>query len=251
MIKMRRQPPALLERICIALSLAFIAGAGIEGRQFRPPPDATGYLKHVKEVAEQMLQPTLILGDWTAKARDVDKSAVQLLHPNSIVSLEFDNTKTGEKVGLLFVDCSDARDTVGHYPPICYPSQGWSLQTKDDMYWPLPDMTVHGMEYRFVQGNFNGDDNLLVDDFFVLPGAGTTPDRAEVVKAAGDLQRRFYGVAQVQLVFFKSEYTSEERRRAIVEIIGPLEKLLHTVQEIKPDNRSGTEPVSSSGENVP
>jgi hypothetical protein len=241
----------LLERAAIALSLAMIVGAGIEGRQFRPPPDASGYQARVKAVADQLLPPALVLGDWVGKERDVDASAVTLLRPNVIVSREFDNAKTGEKVGLLFVDCSDARDTVGHYPPICYPSQGWSLQTGTQTQWALPNVKVNGMEYTFVRGDFNGDDNLLVDDFFVLPGAGTTPYRSDVIKAAGDLQRRFYGVAQVQLVFFDSQYTADRRHQAFVDIVGPLEKLLQTVQEIKPDESGAPDASPAVAVNLP
>jgi hypothetical protein len=142
-------------------------------------------------------------------------------------------------VGMLFVDCQDARDTVGHYPPICYPSQGWSLQARDPSDWQLPNMTIHGMEYTFVRGVLDNTSTIVVDDFFVLPGVGTRPERQAVMAAAADLQRRFYGVAQVQLVFV-GEYNKDQRRQAFAELIGPLENLIQTVENVGPAGQSVT-----------
>mgnify|MGYP007071125856 CR=1 FL=1 len=31
-----------------------------------------------------------------------------------------------EQVNVAVVQCRDARDMGGHYPPICYPGQGWT-----------------------------------------------------------------------------------------------------------------------------
>jgi hypothetical protein len=159
------------------------------------------------------------------------------------MSRQYVNYQISMSVGFLFVDCQDARDTVGHYPPICYPAQGWSLQLRERKDWTLPHMTIHGTEYTFVRGDFDTSGTEVVDDFFVLPAGGTQPDRDAVIKAAADLQRRFYGVAQVQLVF-ASDCTQEQRARAFAELIGPLEKLIQTVQTIRP-GESGSASVGN------
>jgi hypothetical protein len=178
------------------------------------------------------------LGDWQGLNTPVEQSAVKLLRPYFIISREYTNYQIPMSVGLLFVDCQDARDTVGHYPPICYPAQGWSLQLQERKDWKLPRMTISGMEYTFVRGDFDSSGTEVVDDFFVLPGAGTAPDREAVMAAAGNLQRRFYGVAQVQLVF-SSEYTKEQRERAFSDLIGPLQNLIESVQTIRPTQQPG------------
>ena len=187
----------------------------------------------------------MTIGDWVGKDVPVDQSAVKLLRPNVIISRQYHNTVTGSTVGFLFVDCSDARDTIGHYPPICYPSQGFSPELTETHDWHLPHMTIHGTEYNFVRSVFDSDGKLWVDDFFVLPGAGTVPDRTPVIAAAADLQRRFYGVAQVQLVF-NVQGTGEERDQTFTELFSPLERLFQNVEVIHPNNGSdlSTSPAS-------
>jgi hypothetical protein len=94
-------------------------------------------------------------------------------------------------------------------------------------------MTVHLTEYTFVLGVLDTTDNEVVDDFFVIPGAETAPDRDVVISAARDLQRRFYGVAQVQLVF-PGDTTLQERQQIFSELIGPVENLIQTVETVEP-----------------
>jgi hypothetical protein len=216
------------QRLSLLATLALLCAAGAESTKFRPPPDASAYRQRVG-LAEAAVP--MNLGEWVGTDVPVEQSAVKLLRPYFIISRRYVNQRAGMSVDLLFVDCQDARDTVGHYPPICYPSQGWSLQGRDQTDWNLSHMTIHGMEYTFVKGVLDASDTELVDDFFVLPGQGTQYDRTAVMSAAGDLQRRFYGVAQVQLVF-SGEYTKDQRRQAFNELIGPLEGLIQTVETI-------------------
>jgi Protein of unknown function (DUF3485) len=211
-------------------STILLGGAAAESTKFRPPPDATEYRQRVTAAKDAL---PLDLGDWQGKITPVEQSAVKLLRPNFIISRQYINYKIPLSVGFLFVECQDARDTVGHYPPICYPSQGWSLQLHERKDWTLPNMTIHGTEYTFVRGDFDSSGTQVVDDFFVIPGVGTRPDRESVIAAAADLQRRFYGVAQVQLVFY-GESTREQREQAFKELVGPLENLIQTVQTVQP-----------------
>jgi hypothetical protein len=216
------------QRLSLLATLGLLCAAGAEGTKFRPPPDASIYRERVARAEAAV---PMNFGDWIGTDEPVEQSAVKLLRPYFIISRRLDNEHAGMSVELLFVDCQDARDTVGHYPPICYPAQGWSLQGRDATDWQLPHMTIHGMEYTFVRGVLDASGTEFVDDFFVLPGLSTQYDRTAVMSAAGDLQRRFYGVAQVQLVF-SGEYTKEQRRQAFTDLIGPLENLIQTVETI-------------------
>jgi hypothetical protein len=226
-----------LERLAVGASSLLLIGAGWDSTHFRPAPDSKEYHNRVQKVAQQLVPNTVKFGDWNGVEQPVDYSAVTILHPNVMVSRGFRNAMTGLSVGFLFVDCEDARDTIGHYPPICYPSQGWTVEGKEPKDWELPHMTIHGMEYTFVRSVFDGSGTLVVDDFFVLPGAGTNPDRDQVIQAAGDLQRRFYGVAQVQLVF-PTESNAQQRDQAVVDLLSPMEDLITAVQTIKPVQES-------------
>ena len=72
---------------------------------------------------------------------EVPPEAQELLRPNAIFSRRFQ--RPGEiGVHVLVVHCSDARDMIGHYPPICYPSSGWvstitgNRPTSSSATWP-------------------------------------------------------------------------------------------------------------------
>jgi len=239
----RRSEFGWLERAAIAASVVLLIGAGLESRHFRPPPDATQYLNRVRDAVNAI---PITLGSWHGVDGSVEIEAIKLLHPNAMISRDYSKPSVGgglpEHIGFMFLACSDARDTVGHYPPICYPSQGWSLELKETKNWPLGEpvggasggrrqMVIHGTEYTFVRSLFEARGSEIVDNFFVLPNTGVVADRDEVINAAGDLQRRFYGVAQVQIIF-SSETNSEERDRDIEELMTPLEGVIHTIQDI-------------------
>lgn len=214
------------------ISALLLCGAAAESTQFRAPPNTSQYRALVRQTT---LSFPATLGDWQGRSVEVEPSAVRLLRPNVMLSRQYYNAKTGQQVGFLFVDCQDARDTIGHFPPICYPAEGWSQQTATVTDWKLPRMTIHGTEYTFVRGIFDSSGTIVVDDFFVLPALGTAPNRDGVIAAARDLQRRFYGVAQVQLVFRMGsaiQWTAEQREKAFTDLIGPMQGLMQTVENI-------------------
>jgi hypothetical protein len=211
-------------------SVLMLCGAGLEGRAFRAPPDAAEYRNRVWAARTAVPEN---MGEWKGADEPVEVEAVTLLRPYFIISRQYQNMQTGKRAGFLFVDCQDARDTISHYPPNCYRGAGWTLELSEAKDWQLPHMTVHLTEYTFTQGLFDAAGQLVVDDFFVLPGAETAPDRTAVIAAARNLQRRFYGVAQVQLIFH-GDSTYQERQQAFSELIGPLENLIQTVETIQP-----------------
>jgi Protein of unknown function (DUF3485) len=231
-----RHPVSVLsERLAAVLSVLLLCGAAAESWQFRPPPDATGYFNHVKAAADAL---PLMTGDWIGTTTPVSQGAIDMLHPNVIISRDYRNTATGATVGFLFVECQDARDELGHFPPVCYPAQGWLLQSTASKDWQVGDTTLHGKEYTLSQGEFLNNQTQIVSDFFLMPGIGSEPDMNAVQSAAGDLQRRFYGVAQVQFIF-PVEFSEAQRSQAISELIGPMQNLMQSVLTIpKPTSSS-------------
>jgi hypothetical protein len=109
----------------------------------------------------------------------------------------------------------DARDTLGHYPPVCYPGQGWKVESTAAQDWTGANREVHGMEYQFSRADAAGTSYLVVDDFMMLPDGQTCRDMDSVERSAQDRKRKFFGAAQVQVVF-GGEFSSA-RRREIVE----------------------------------
>jgi hypothetical protein len=87
---------------------------------------------------------------------------------------------------------------------------------------------IAGKEYTFASQHMNGD--ILVDNFIIVPGHYVR-DMDAVGRQTGDFTRRFYGAAQVQLVFNDpSRWPVEERREAASALIGAYSTLLEEIR---------------------
>jgi hypothetical protein len=187
-----------MDVVAVMVSVGLLAAVAVERRSVEPPDDASGYHERVRLAAEGAPP---YLGDWAAREMQVPYEAISLLRPNVLLSRQFVNVANGRRVSLLLVHCQDARDLVGHYPPNCYPGQGWQLTGSEDRDWTLEDWSIAGTEYSFRRDTFNQSNHQVVSNFMVLPDGTTMRDMNAVRMAAASVQRRFYGAAQVQVVF--------------------------------------------------
>jgi hypothetical protein len=226
-----------IQRAAMAASIALLCGAGLDSTHFHAPPDAKAYLHKVKAAVEAI---PLNIGPWQGQDGAPSLETVQMLHPNGIIERQYRNIDTQATVSFLFVDYEDARDSLGHYPPVCYPGQGWLMQSAVAKDWKLANMTIHGTEYTFGQDLFDSYGSEIVDDFFILPGATTARDMEAVKDAVANLDRRFYGVAQVQLVF-PSAYSRQQREQIFSEILEQMEPVIGAIQDIGPTVAQTTE----------
>lgn len=149
--------------------------------------------------------PYFIEGKWIGEdARDkIPREAQQLLRPNAILSRTY--TAPGEPaMHVLVIHCGDARDMIGHYPPICYPSSGWLAlepQTGVDRSLQVLDHTFPMREYCFSRArNFAGEDVIRVFNTFVLPDGLVTPNIEAINRQSERLAVTTRGVAQVQVI---------------------------------------------------
>ena len=178
----------------------------------RVAPDAETYHARIRVLAEYA---PLRIGEWVGKDMPVPVAAVTLLKPNVILSRSFINFRTGTEVQFLLVQCRDARDLLGHYPPVCYVTHGWQLRSSLREDWQVGDQVIHGTLYNFSPSS---SDQLVpqnISNFMVVPGGGTCPDMQGVDGAAKDHRRRLLGAAQVQVV--TSERLSMEDHAAVRE----------------------------------
>lgn len=181
-------------------------------------------------------------GDWVGRPVEVPRPAIELLHPNAILSREYINEQQRELVSLLIVNCSNAADLMGHYPPNCYPAQG-KEEIKEDTrprVWHLPHMDIHGMEYHFAAKSPT-DQEQWVYNFFVMPLVPSLtvshkeldgvicPDKDCVEKSGEDYQRTYYGAAEFQLVT-STQLTAQQRDQAMIDLLTPCENLLSTLE---------------------
>jgi hypothetical protein len=227
-----------------------LAGMMAEARTHIQPSEADPHLLRCRKAFSSV--PLLVRipgGAWVGMNTPIPKPAIQLLQPNAVLSRQYRNDQTRESVSLLIVNCGDARDLMGHYPPICYPSQG-EEEIKDETVarvWHLPHMDIGGMEYHFAAKSPT-DHEQAVYNFFVMPLVPSLtvshkeldgvicPDINSVYTSGEDYQRRYYGAAEFQLVT-GPRMTPQERDQAFVDLLTPCENLLLTLENRPPGGK--------------
>ena len=109
------------------------------------------------------------LGNWVGSDVESPPSAIQMLKPNVVVSRYYENTETGEALSLLLTHCKDARNLVGHYPPVCYPSSGYATDFNERVGLTVGDCEISLTEYAFVREYEDELEGTVVANFMVLP----------------------------------------------------------------------------------
>lgn len=180
-------------------ALLVLAVVTLDRRLFRTRPPATAaYHERLRQVASEL--PSHV-GDWMGSDIPVPPAAVEMLHPNVIISRRYLNIATGESVQYLLVQVQDARDILGHYPPVCYRGQGWTQESAESLTESIGSVDVQGTRYSFNSTRDGRDSAIVVDNFLVLPNGKTCPDMEAVDAAAQDNRLKFFGAAQVQVVY--------------------------------------------------
>lgn len=162
-------------------------------------------LQHQAEIAGALGSVPLIIGSWAGSDVPVPTEAVQILRPNAILSRRYSRIGGPESVLLAIIHCGDVRDMLGHYPPICYPANGWTndaeqsrvlrLEGHEGRRWPL-------RFYRFTRADRSAGQRVMcVLNAFILPDGrlATEVDMLEERAVKKAMSRQ--GVAQLQFVF--------------------------------------------------
>ena len=214
----RSFPPKLdrLHRAAPLLVLALLAAMGVAHLSRPAPEDAEPYHRRVRQKAEAV---PYRIGPWVGSDAEAPQEAVELLQPNVMISRLYEHQTSGETVNFLLVHCKDARDMAGHYPLNCYPAHGWTLAEQRDVTWQLGDMRLPGRSYRFTYQQAGGDNQMIVNNFIIMPDGRIVRDISEVYAAAADYTSHFYGAAQVQLVM-RPDLSAESRRDIFQRIVG-------------------------------
>jgi hypothetical protein len=179
------------------IAVAILAGLFGTSSLHLTPDDVGEYHERVRAVVETF---PYVIGDWVGRDVPVPVEATNMLRPNVILSRNYVNTRTGERVGLMLVHCYDARDLHGHYPPECYPAAGWAALDYRTRRMPTPDGDVRVAHYRFARGGFAGDTVIDVLNLMVQPNGQFSLGMGGLSFVAGDYRLRHYGAAQIQLL---------------------------------------------------
>jgi hypothetical protein len=104
---------------------------------------------------------------------------------------------------------------LGHYPPVCYPAQGWKLRDKADADWNLGQTILQGTEYDFGRDEIDDSSRHRHRQCPPPRGQRTCRDMDGVELAAQDRRRKLLRRRQVQFAF--GGESTPERRHEIVE----------------------------------
>lgn len=113
--------------VAVALTLVILLGmCGYTLMSYRPGGAGEAYLARVRQAIDGL--PDQING-YQGREQPPVPAAVEMLRPNRLLQREYKKITTGEAFSVLIVHCGDVRDMQGHFPPICYPSAGWKIES--------------------------------------------------------------------------------------------------------------------------
>jgi hypothetical protein len=208
------------------LALLLLAGIGMD-RSTRQlvPEGAQAY--HQRMVDDIALIP-FRFGDWVGVDTEIRQEALRILDANVSLSRTYRNVNTGRSATLLVVQCKDARSLLGHYPPVCYPTQGWASVSREPHAVEDQERPVHATEYLFEYDALGQSAQLGVFHFTVLPDGRTAPDMALLDHAARDRRTRAFGGASVQIVV-DANLSVSERHEIYVTLVSAVQDWLHSL----------------------
>jgi hypothetical protein len=136
--------------------------------------------------------------------------------------------RTGLIVELLFTQCEDGRDLAGHYPPNCYPGNGWQLLAKQPTTWEVEGKNYSGVEYEFTKSGSMQRGHLFAANFLMMPDGAIVPDMAGFQRLAYDYHKHYYGAAQIQVVC-DGDTLPEDRRAEVTMLVRACHSLIEAI----------------------
>jgi len=203
-----------------------IGGIAADAWTMRKPANADKYHARIKKVADSI---PMRMNSWLGEDVPIEAEATALLKPNVVISRRFFDSVTGVSARFLLVQCSDARDMVAHYPPICYRARDWHPISDEARDWSLKDLKITGMEYRFESPSLADSRSIVIADFMIMPDGRIMRNMQAIEAASADIHLRFYGAAQVQ-VSFDPSVPRAARDAAIVSLLGHFRPVIDEIR---------------------
>ncbi len=225
---MRASPAIVRTHLAPMICVLLLAGMWGDRRLFHlPTGDPSAYHAAVRAVADALPQD---IGDhWKGTDVDPPVSAVEMLKPNVLRGTRYRNTVTGETATLVVVQCRDARDMTGHFPPICYPSHGWEVLDSTFMKIRVDEIDVPVTRYRMTIESIDRFSEIVIYNFFAHPGGALEAKRATALKAAENPRLKVFGAGQFQVIVNAS--MPEDRQREVFQVL--VKAMLPLVDAIK------------------
>lgn len=193
------------DRIAIVVAALLLVGAGVNRAMLPRARDAAPF--HAKVRGVSTAAPVSV-GTWKGEDVPVPTEAVAQLRPNVLISRRYRDEISGRYLSFLLVQCSDVRDLVPHYPPVCYPGRGLTLGKKNAWSTTIDGLELNATRYEFESNTFQHSKLTVVDNFVLLPDGRVKKDMDGVEREIG-LPNRYFGAAQIQIVYDRSVPTEE------------------------------------------
>jgi len=224
----RRKLFALAAPAATAAVLVGIMAFG--GLNLVQPAWAEEYHANVREAINGIPQQ---IGDWIGTDDpEVTPAQQRILKPNIIVQRTYRQPGSNQYLRLLVVHCKDSRDMNGHYPRICYPNTGWSLNSAEPMSIRMGSTAIPATHYSFSSTRDGRDVEMHNVNFFILPARGTNlaPNMEALERSARSVTHAGLGAAQVQIMS-NQPLNTEEWRPIIERFVRAVERPIDAIVE--------------------
>lgn len=216
--------PVLLGPVVGVILLALMA---MDRKHYRTQSDFAPF--HEKAAKAISNWPKRI-GCWMGGIETFTDDELRLLQPNAAFKVRYIDSEhpmdASRNVVVMLIQCAQATNMRGHYPPNCYPAQGYvEIGPAMPRTWKIDDFKIDGMEYHYERPN-NPQSLTVTYNFMILPEEGIKRDMKAIYESADDYQKSYYGAAQVQVVFggALAEASTEmrtQRDQILVELLSP------------------------------
>lgn len=182
--------------VAAGLLVAMIVAGGVTGK-------AKGSsAEYLAAVSEGIGAIPYRIGGWIGADVEAQAPAVRLLKPNKLLQRRYLSDTGADGFSLLVVHCSDVRDMQGHYPPMCYPASGWTLDAVTPADFAMGAISTPCRIYSLLRLRDGVAQYMTILNFFVVPSQteSLAPDMGALNRAASSLTRSGLGAAQVQLI---------------------------------------------------
>lgn len=210
----------------VVLGVLVVLGSAVAVGQALPDGDgAKGYHAKVRAAGAELPRQ---VGNWSSLDTELPEAAVALLRPNVLISRQYTNDVTEASFSFLVVQCADARDMEGHYPPNCYPTSGWTSQGQQSSSLQIGELSANAMEYDFELRATDGVTRIHVVNLLLIPSDGFVTSMSSIRNLGGTVSDRYFGAAQVQFVF-SGGWNRKDRLQAVQEMGVSLEPLIDVI----------------------
>ncbi len=198
--------------------------------------NSEGILARNAQVARVFRAAPYRIGNWLGEDVEVPSAAIEILRPNAILSRRFERLDGEMSVDLIIVHCSDARDMQGHYPPNCYPANGWHPCDREEQHeWVVlvggQAIAMRVYSFRRIEG-WGSERTLRVFNYFLVPNGEMTSDFGVMRRLASRLALSVQGVAQVQVVM-SGESSFQDSIEAAEELLSGFSSIMAVLAQGK------------------